>query len=280
MADFQRSIPLKKALDPNTILAYAMNGEDLPVKHGFPLRAVVPGWAGDSWTKWLSSIRVLTEEANGFWMKSAYLYPKNPAAPGAVVAADSMKPVTSLRVKSVIASPENGAHVAAGTSIVIRGAAWGGDAGRIAAVDVSVDRGRTWKPSRLTGESTPFGWRLWEFPWTLPDDGFHTVLARARDSSGDVQPFVPEWNPSGYLWNAVARLDLNTPANVAPPSVSVAAPSVFTETCVVCHQDDVIRQQRLTRAQWDREINKMMGWGARVRTEDRETLLDYLMKLR
>jgi DMSO/TMAO reductase YedYZ molybdopterin-dependent catalytic subunit len=280
MADFQRSIPLKKALDPNTILAYAMNGEDLPVKHGFPLRAVVPGWAGDSWTKWLSSIRVLTEEANGFWMKSAYLYPKNPAAPGAVVAADSMKPVTSLRVKSVIASPENGAHVAAGTNIVIRGAAWGGDAGRIAAVDVSVDRGRTWKPSRLTGESTPFGWRLWEFPWTLPDDGFHTVLARARDSSGDVQPFVPEWNPSGYLWNAVARLDLNTPVNVAPPSVSVAAPSVFTETCVVCHQDDVIRQQRLTRAQWDREINKMMGWGARVRTEDRETLLDYLMKLR
>ena len=123
MADFQRSIPLKKALDPNTILAYSMNGEVLPVKHGFPLRAVVSGWAGDSWTKWLSSVRVLAEEANGFWMKGAYLYPKNAAAPGAVVTADSMKPVTSLRVKSVIAFPENGAHVAAGTSVVIRGAA-------------------------------------------------------------------------------------------------------------------------------------------------------------
>ena len=257
-----------------------MNGEVLPVKHGFPLRAVVSGWAGDSWTKWLSSVRVLAEEANGFWMKGAYLYPKNAAAPGAVVTADSMKPVTSLRVKSVIAFPENGAHVAAGTSVVIRGAAWGGEAGRVAAVEVSVDRGRTWRPSRLTGESTPFGWRLWEFPWTPPDDGFHTVLARARDSSGDVQPFVPEWNPSGYLWNAVARIDLNTSGNVASPSASVSAPSAFTETCVICHQDDVIRQQRLTRAQWDREINKMMGWGARVRPEDRETLLDYLMKLR
>jgi DMSO/TMAO reductase YedYZ molybdopterin-dependent catalytic subunit len=78
MADFQRSIPLKKALDPQTLLAYAMNGETLPVKHGFPLRVVVPGWAGDCWTKWLTSVRVLDQEATGFWMKNAYLYPKVP----------------------------------------------------------------------------------------------------------------------------------------------------------------------------------------------------------
>src|SRR5215510_8922121 len=92
MADFQRSIPLKKALDPNTLLAYAMNGETLPVKHGFPLRAVVPGWAGDSWMKWVTTVRVLDEPATGFWMKNAYLYPKKAVAPGTAVPAEEMTP--------------------------------------------------------------------------------------------------------------------------------------------------------------------------------------------
>jgi DMSO/TMAO reductase YedYZ molybdopterin-dependent catalytic subunit len=280
MADFQRSIPLKKALDPQTLLAYAMNGETLPVKHGFPLRVVVPGWAGDCWTKWLTSVRVLDQEATGFWMKNAYLYPKVPPAPGAVVAPEAMAPVTSLRVKSVIAFPENATQVASGKRIVVRGAAWSGDSGPVTGVDVSVDRGRTWRPARLTGDASPFGWRLWEYPWTPSHDGAHTLLARARDADGDVQPLVPEWNPSGYLWNAVARVDVNTPAGIAAsPAEAVTAPAFFRETCVICHEDDVIRQQRLTRAQWDRELNKMIGWGARVRAEDRETLLDYLTRI-
>jgi DMSO/TMAO reductase YedYZ molybdopterin-dependent catalytic subunit len=280
MADFQRSIPLRKALDPNTLLAYEMNGAALPVKHGFPLRAVVPGWAGDSWAKWITSVRVLNEPSAGFWMKNAYIYPKKTVAPGSLVPADAMAPVTSLRVKSVIASPENGAHVEAGKSIVVRGTAWSGDAGPVTGVDVSVDRGRTWKPARLTGQATRFGWRLWEFPWTPPDDSHHTVLARARDASGDVQPIVPEWNPAGYLWNAIARADLNIPASTSTPSPGAAPPTVLRESCLVCHQEDVIRQQRLTREQWDRELDKMIGWGARVRPPDRETLLDYLTKMR
>ena len=105
MPDFQRSIPVKKALDSNTLLAYEMNGETLPVKHGFPLRVVAPGWASDSWTKWLTSIRVLDKEHDGFWMKSAYRHPGKPVAPGTAVPPEQMQPVTSLRVKSVIASP-------------------------------------------------------------------------------------------------------------------------------------------------------------------------------
>src|SRR5579859_5226618 len=105
MPDFQRSLPLKKALDPNTLLAYEMNGETLPVKHGFPLRVVVPGWAGDSWAKWVTSIRVLDKEADGFWMKGAYRRPGKPVPPGTAVPPEQMQPVTSLRVKSVIASP-------------------------------------------------------------------------------------------------------------------------------------------------------------------------------
>src|SRR5262245_23069956 len=280
MADFQRSIPLKKALHPNTLLAYAMNGETLPVKHGFPLRAAGPGWAGESWIKWITTLRVLNEEFTGFWMKNAYVYPRKPAPPGAVVAPEAMAPITSLRVKSVIAFPANGARVESGKRMVIRGAAWSGDGGPVNAVDVSIDRGRTWRPARLIGEMTRFGWRLWEYPWTPLNDGYHIVLARARDASGDMQPMVAEWNPSGYLWNAIARVDLNT-AETRPAAPSqAAAPPVFRESCLICHGEDVIRQQRLTREQWERELNKMIGWGARVRPEDRETLLEYLTGLR
>jgi len=281
MQDFQRSIPLKKALDANTLLAYEMNGAPLPTQHGFPLRAVVPGWAGDSWTKWMTSVRVLDQEFGGFWMKNAYLYPKQKVGPGTVVPPDAMAPVTSLRVKSVISFPENGARLEPRKRIVARGSAWSGDAGPVAAVDVSVDGGRTWKPASLRGQATNFGWRLWEYPWTPPDDGPHTLLARARDRKGNVQPSMPDWNPSGYLWNVVARADVNSPATrPALPQSTTERPAVFRETCLVCHQDDVIRQQRLTREQWDRELNKMAGWGARIRGEDRSALLDYLVTIR
>ena len=282
MADFQRTVPLKKALHPGTILAYMMNGETLPVKHGFPLRAVVPGWAGDSWIKWVTSVRVLNEEFSGFWMKNAYRHPGKPVPPGTLVPNEAMTPVTSLRVKSVINSPINGERVDVGKRILVRGAAWSGDAGAVSGVDVSVDQGRSWKPARLTGEATQFGWRLWEFPWTPPSDRRYSVLARARDASGDVQPIVQEWNPSGYLWNAIARVDVDAGQNssAAVPSTgaasSVSPPSSFRSTCLVCHDEDIIRQQRLTRAQWDRELNKMIGWSARVRPEDREVFLDYL----
>src|SRR5262245_12506251 len=157
MQDFQRSIPLKKALDANTLLAYEMNGAALPPQHGFPLRAVVPGWAGDSWTKWMTSVRVLDQEFGGFWMKNAYLYPKQKVGPGTVVPPDAMAPVTSLRVKSVISFPENGARLQPGKRIVARGAAWSGDAGPVAAVDVSVNGGKTWRAARLQGQATNFG---------------------------------------------------------------------------------------------------------------------------
>ncbi len=110
MPDFQRSIPITKALDARTLLAYEMNGETLPVKHGFPLRVVAPGWAGDCWVKWVTSISVLDKPHDGFWMSRAYRHPGKPVAPGTVVPPDQMQPVTSLRVKSVIAAPLGGAQ--------------------------------------------------------------------------------------------------------------------------------------------------------------------------
>ena len=284
MPDFQRSIPIKKALDTNTILAYEMNGETLPVKHGFPLRVIAPGWASDSWVKWLTSIRVLDKEHDGFWMKASYRHPGKPVAPGTAVTFEKMQPVTSLHVKSVIAAPIDGTQVLAGRPLMIQGVAWSGDAGPVTSVEVSVDGGRSWKPAVLHPEQrTQFGWRQWSFNWTPSQEAYYTILARAHDAAGNTQPLDEEWNPAGYSWNVVPRVGVDVvkelsvaPATMPPASPSSPLPAVFKSACAVCHEDDVVRQQRLTRAQWDRELNKMTGWGAKVKDEDRAGLLDYL----
>jgi hypothetical protein len=197
-----------------------------------------------------------------------------------------MRPVTSLRVKSVISFPIAGATLEPGKRVVIRGAAWSGESGPVTGVDVSVDQGRTWRPANLVSRATDFGWRLWEFPWVPSREGYHSILARARDRRGDVQPVAQEWNPSGYLWNVISRADVQVgTAPGAPPSAgriapAVAAPPNFRSTCLVCHDDGPILQQRLTRAQWERELNKMIDWGARVAPQDREVFLEYLLRLR
>jgi sulfite oxidase len=283
MPDFQRSIPVKKALDANTLLAYEMNGETLPAKHGFPLRAVVPGWASDSWIKWLTSIRVLNKEHDGFWMKSAYRHPGKPVAPMAAIPPEQMQPVTSLRIKNVIASPLDRAQVLAGSPVTIRGVAWSGDASPISSVEVSVDGGRTWKPAALRADQrTQFGWRQWEFNWTPPQTAYYTILARARDMAGNTQPMDQEWNPAGYGWNVVPRIGLDVVREISAASSALPAlssdmpPAALQNACAVCHGEDVIHQQRLNRAQWDRELNKMPGWGAKLNASDRESLLDYL----
>jgi DMSO/TMAO reductase YedYZ molybdopterin-dependent catalytic subunit len=286
MADFQRSITLQKALDPNTLLAYEMNGETLPLKHGFPLRVVAPGWASDSWTKWVTSIRVLPQPFEGFWMKNAYRHPAQPVAGGAALPPEAMIPVTSLRVKSVIGSPVSGTKPQAGKPMVVSGAAWSGDKGPVIGVEVSLDDGRSWHAARLSGPPTQFGWRLWSIPWTpAATERHYTLLSRARDASGDVQPAVQEWNPSGYQWNVIASADVDVvtgtpgPAPAKPAPVSPAdAPPNFRGTCEVCHEEDIIRQQHLSRAQWDREITKMTGWGARLTPDERESFLSYLAR--
>ena len=132
-------------------------------------------------------------------------------------------------------------------------------------------------------QRTPFGWRQWEFPWTPRQEAYYSILARARDASGNTQPMDQEWNPSGYLWNVVPRIGVDAVKEVSagsqttqPSTSSLPQPNAFKGQCGICHDDDVIRQQRLTRAQWEREINKMTGWGATVKDEEKAGLLDYL----
>lgn len=281
MQDFRRSIPAKKALDPNTLLAYEMNGQPIPIKHGFPLRVVTAGWASDSWVKWLTNITVLDKEFDGFWMKNAYRKPDHPVAPMTALTPEQMKPVTSLQVKSVIASPLDNAVVKVGAPITISGVAWSGDSGPVTSVEVSTDTGRTWKPASLiSSQKTQFGWRQWSFDWTPPRDSYYTIMARARDAAGNTQPFAQEWNPSGYGYNVVPRVNVDASGKLVLTASTAAVPlagsAQFDRACEVCHGMDVIEQQHLTRAQWDREITKMTNWGAQVKPEDRNAFLDYL----
>jgi sulfite oxidase len=281
MQDFRRSIPVKKAVDPNTLLAYEMNGEPVPVKHGFPMRVIAAGWASDSWVKWLTSITVLDKEWDGFWMKNAYRKPDHPVAPMTALTPEQMKPVTSLLVKSVIGSPLENASLAVGARVMIRGVAWSGDSGPVKSVEVSTDTGRSWKPTSLVrAQETKFGWRQWEYAWTPESEAYYTIMARARDESGNVQPFAQGWNPSGYGWNVVPRVSVavGVPATTAAATVEAPKPesAELKRACEVCHGMDVISQQHLTRGQWDREITKMTNWGAQVKPEDRNAFLDYL----
>jgi sulfite dehydrogenase len=261
-----------------------MNGVTLPVKHGFPLRAIAPGWASDSWLKWLTNITVLDKEFDGFWMKNAYRKPDHPIAPGSAMPPEKMIPVTSLRVKSVISTPLDGAFVKLGEAVAIQGVAWSGDKGPITSVDVSTDGGRTWKPATLGAEKSQFGWRQWGFSFRPDRESYYNIMARATDASGDKQPFTQEWNPSGYGWNVVQKVGLNV-AESAPPAPQATTstlfggpPDAYKDTCVTCHQEDVIRQQRLTKAQWDRELTKMSNWGAPVTPENHDTILNYLVQ--
>lgn len=276
MPDFQRTITVAKAMHPDTLLAYEMNGEPLRVEHGFPLRVVAPGWAADSWVKWLQHMEVLDHEFEGFWMKTAYRHPAHSVQPGAAVDASEMVPVTDLNVKSVIASPSGWAKPG---KVSVHGTAWS-NSSPVKSVSVSTDGGQTWKAASLRGPATPYGWRLWHFDWRAAE-GKYTLLARATNEAGQTQPLKEEWNPSGYLWNVAQPIPITISAQApspeaAPVETSKDGPEAYRSACFACHDDHMMQQQHLTRAQWDREINKMTGWGAPLKAEDREALLNYL----
>jgi len=202
--DFIRSLPLKKALHPATLLALNMNGQPLPTLHGFPARLIVPGWDGTSSVKWVIRLTAAAEPNNGFFMNPGYRYPKYALPPGTPARPAELEVIEGMPVKSTITSPEDQSKAALGP-MTIRGFAWAGEQS-IERVDVSTDGGSRWREAKLSGAKLPFAWRLWQIDWQPSDPGYYTILSRATDSSGRVQPIVAEWNPSGYLWNAIDRV--------------------------------------------------------------------------
>jgi DMSO/TMAO reductase YedYZ molybdopterin-dependent catalytic subunit len=196
---FERSLNLDVARDSDVLLAYAMNGEPLPVEHGHPLRLVVPGWYGVTSVKWLTEIEAIASPFTGFFQVDRYFYEWE--RDRQVV----REPVTLQRVRSLITEPATDGEVEQGL-LAVRGVAWSG-AGPIARVEVSVG-GRNWEAARLVGDQHGYGWHRWELITHTPGAGPATLMARATDLAGNTQPERPEWNRLGYGSNAIQEVSL------------------------------------------------------------------------
>ncbi len=203
---FIRSIPIEKALDSDTLIATHMNGSALTKHHGFPARALVPGWIGAASCKWLTEIKVLDSEFAGNFMSPAYRFPNQPGNPGEAIKPEDTHPLTALSVKSVIAGPLEGTSVKAGM-VAIHGAAWAGEAD-VSKVEISTDGGSNWNAAMLGHEQARYAWRLWRYEWKAKP-GEYSILARASDTQKRTQPATPIWNPSGYLYNAVDEVKIH-----------------------------------------------------------------------
>jgi DMSO/TMAO reductase YedYZ molybdopterin-dependent catalytic subunit len=201
---FVRSLPIERAMDASTIVAYRMNGEDLTHAHGAPLRLVVPGWAGDHWVKWLVSVRAQKEEDTGFFMKTAYRMPTEAIEPGAAVPPEKMKPATTFPIKSIIARPGGDKRPLGPQEVV--GLAFSGEA-PVASVEVSIDGGKTWAKAALEGEGGVGRAQVFRYRFVQKEPGRVRAMARAKDKKGNEQPESPAWNPSGYFWNGWHTVD-------------------------------------------------------------------------
>ena len=198
---FSRSLPLGKA-SHDVLLAYEMNGEKLTARHGFPLRAIVPGWYAMASVKWLRRLIVTSEPFNGYYQSLDYSYwDRGGPLP-------TLAPLREQQVKAEIARPEGGASVPASSTVKVHGAAWSSDAD-IMKVEISVDSGATWDEAQLLGQSVKNAWRLWEYDWRTPaQPGKQTLLARATDSRGRVQPFERDADRGTYMINHVLPIDV------------------------------------------------------------------------
>ncbi len=207
--DFIKSLPIDRALDENTLIAFEMNGRPLPRWNGAPARLVVPGWVGTYWVKQLTDIRIEPRACDGFWMKTAYRVPTG-AFPGVRFASQETPettPVTEILVNSLITSHENGARLPRDRRSELSGWAWDSGSG-IASVDVSTDAGQSWRPATLERELGAFAWRGFRWPLDTSKAGPVSILARAVSRSGARQPERLTPNPSGYHHNQIQSLAL------------------------------------------------------------------------
>jgi len=205
--DFVKALDIHHAMDGEVMVAYQMNGTDLPFLNGFPVALVVPGYYGTYWVKHLSRIDIIDREFDGFWMKTGYRVPDNDCActePGKPAA--STRPIAKLNVRSFITSHKDGAHIRAGQTQDVRGIAFDGGQG-IREVAYSLDGGQNWRPARLGEDIGRFSFREFKFGFE-PDKGAYDLRVRAFNRSGQSQPFEALWNSSGYMRNAVESIRL------------------------------------------------------------------------
>ncbi len=199
-----RSIPLDKAMEPHTLVAFGMNDGPLSKIHGHPLRLLVPGWAGSASTKWLHTLTVLDAPFKGTYMDTSYRIPRAAVKPGDKMPPDALV-TEAWPVKSMITYPAPDAVFKMRGSMLVEGRAWVGE-GVIAKVEVSFDEGQSWQAAQMNNAIDKFAWRIFSFEHRPAKAGYATVLARATDDRGNVQPMVSQWNPLGYFWNGIHRV--------------------------------------------------------------------------
>jgi DMSO/TMAO reductase YedYZ molybdopterin-dependent catalytic subunit len=200
--DFVKALEIGHAMDGEVMIAYQMNGADIPFLNGYPVKLVVPGYYGTYWVKHLADIQVIDHEFDGFWMKPAYRIPDNPCAciePGTAPAAT--RPIGRFNVRSFITSVPDGARIRAGQALTVRGIAFDGGQG-IREVAWSADGGQTWREAQLGPELGRYSFREFTFGM-VPAAGNYDLRVRAWNRSGQSQPMEALWNPAGYMRNVV-----------------------------------------------------------------------------
>jgi DMSO/TMAO reductase YedYZ molybdopterin-dependent catalytic subunit len=208
--DFIKSIPLWKALDENTIIAFEMNEGSLPYWNGYPARVVVPGWTATYWVKHITEINVISKPFEGFWMKTAYRIPtgKFPVVDRFISQeTDLNTPITEMVVNSLITNLEEGQKFRIGKAIEVKGITWDGGYG-IKMVEISIDGGKTWQEAELSKDYGRFSWRQWGFEFRPTKKGKYTIIAKATNRIGQTQTFELIWNPAGYHHNVVQKINV------------------------------------------------------------------------
>ncbi len=202
-----RGVPIGKALEPESMIAWGMNGEPLPSHHGYPLRLVCGGWPGSTSGKWIKQIDIRDRVHDGTKMTgSSYRVPKYPVKAGATVPDEDMKIIESMPVKSLVTYPKSGVEVGLNDTLKLNGHAWAGDL-EVISVSVSNDFGQTWVEADLKKPVNRLAWQQWDAAISFPEKGYYEVWARAVDSEGTSQPMlIPGWNPKGYLNNSCHRI--------------------------------------------------------------------------
>jgi DMSO/TMAO reductase YedYZ molybdopterin-dependent catalytic subunit len=208
-----RGMPIWKAMNEHTLIAFEQNGAPIHPMNGAPLRIVAPGWPGSTSQKWLTRIWLREQVHDGQKMgPTSYRVPSYPVAPGEEVPHEAMRIIESMPVKSLITYPKSGHTLPVDhRTVEVRGHAWAGDE-HVSAMHVSTDFGATWQRAELMSPPNPYSWQRWRAELNFPTKGYYEVWARATDSKGRMQPFTVNWNPKGYLNNSMHRIAVRVEA--------------------------------------------------------------------
>ena len=282
-AKFVRSIPLRLLNETGAILAWNMNRVPVPVAHGGPVRLVMPGIYGQNWIKWVTKMTFAKDPDPRMYAKKAYRMPDKPVKPGeAWDPVKNGKPVEYIKVQTIFTSPGPGAKIMPG-KVVLRGKAFSGT-GPVEKVEVSTDAGNSWKPANLRAPklaatepyaTEPYAsasWQEFEFETEVREGRSMEAWARATDARGNVQPVEQEWNPKGYLYNAVDRVRFTGDAAGAALAGGAA---LAAEHCQTCHSLGIAEGQRLSKSEWVKTVKKMSDYGLVVADADAEKIAGY-----